>query len=165
MGLLNMKNMKTKRTLALFMLTAIIVSLFALPVSAAELGTEIIEQETIYYDDGSYLIITLEIDNNAKSGMGLMRAGVSGTKRATYYDSYGLAWVLNVHGSFTYNGSTSSCTSASSSVEIYRAGWSCTSHYATRSGATATAYGTFKNGLVTKKPVVSLYCSPSGVLS
>ena len=71
---------------------------------------------TEYFSDGSYIITTLTESQ--------MRSSKSGTKRQDFYSSSDvLQWRVVLNGTFTYNGTTSSCTSSSYSVTIYNNDW------------------------------------------
>lgn len=152
-----------KRFISAFLPILILFCTIALPVSAvSEEEYIIVSQETIYYEDGSYCIITVK-----ESPMVLTRSGASksGAKDYQYYAADGLGWTLTVNGSFIYPGTNTGsayCISASDSSRTYN-GWSCSSSYATYSGNTATAYGTFTR-TATKSGSVSLSCSPTGEL-
>lgn len=94
----------------------------------------------------------------------------SGSKTKEYENAAGeLLWSVTVYGTFTYNGTTSSCTSASRSTAAYGSDWSIKSSSASKSGncATATATATKKNlfGSQDYTATVNLYCSPYGILS
>lgn len=94
----------------------------------------------------------------------------SGSKTREYETSAGeVMWSVTVYGTFTYNGTTSSCTSASRSTAAYGSDWSIKSSSASKSGncATATATATKKNfiGSQDYTVTVNLYCSPYGILS
>ncbi len=139
---------------------AIFVLIFSLclPAVSALSAETIVSQERIDTEDGYYIITVTQyasVRSNEKRG----------SKKTDFYDADGLAWTLVVTGTFTYNGSTATATEAVSSRTIHNSKWSCTSHYAVCSGASATAYGTFKKMPLTKPASVTLTCSPDGRLS
>ena len=91
---------------------------------------------------------------------------VSGNKTRDYYNSSNqLVWSITVYGTFSFNGSSAEATDADYSYEVYSSDWSFVSGSASYSGATATASGRFKHGLLSTNATVSLTCSPSGKLS
>lgn len=116
-------------------------------------------------ENGDYIetIITYyETDDRA--------ATKSGSKISNYKNSSGvILWSVTVYGSFTYNGTTSSCTSVSHSTSSPGDGWSIKNSSSSRSGncATANATATLRKGLVSQdfSMTVNLYCSPYGILS
>jgi len=151
-----------KKFLALtLLLTLLCCTVFCFPASATETTKVTIEK----LDNGDYIetIITYyETDDRA--------ATRSGSKTNNYKNSAGdTLWSVTVHGTFTYNGTTSSCTSVSHSASAYADSWSIKSSSSSRSGncATANATATHK-GLIFSNDYsisVNLYCSPYGILS
>lgn len=116
-------------------------------------------------DNGDYIetIITY-FDTNERA------ATRSGSKTSNYKDGSGtIMWSVTVYGSYTYNGTTSSCTSVSHSTSSPGTGWSIKSSSSHKSGncATATATATLKKGIASQDftNTVNLYCSPYGILS
>ena len=121
--------------------------------------------ETIYFEDGSYLVTEMMISNSRASG------SVNGSKPSTYYNSSGVAqWKVVLSGSFSFTGSTSSCTSSSMDVIILDSSWYTISKNATRGGNSATGSATIGEKVggvtVTKIPVnLTLSCDANGNLS
>lgn len=79
-------------------------------------------------------------------------------------------WYVKVTGSFTYNGTSSSCTSASVSADTYSDNWKISDKSSKKSGnkATATATGNlyFNSSIIqTVTKTVTLSCSKTGELS
>lgn len=101
------------------------------------------------------------------------RAGgtVSGSKVKNYYDSKGtLCWQFVLNGSFSYTGSSATCTSSTCSVSIYSQGWYVISKNASKSGNTASANATMgeSSGGVLANQVsasLTLRCDKNGNLS
>ena len=93
------------------------------------------------------------------------------TRNAYAYHNGANVASLTLTASFTYNpGVSSSCTSASESHTVYADDWSCASASASKSGATASATGTFEKKflfitLETKTINVSMYCDSYGNIS
>ncbi len=78
--------------------------------------TRIVSEHCIENADGSYSIIIIKEESSKSSK--------SGTKVQKYFDSDGvLQWTVKAQGTFTYNGITSSCTSASNTVTISNNAW------------------------------------------
>ncbi len=117
------------------------------------------------FEDGSYLtdelIVVQYRVNNTKSG----------TRIRNYYTSDGtLEWKAVLSGTFTYTGTTSTCTSSSCNVTIYNSDWYTVSKSASKSGNTATASVTMGKKLlgvtVATIPVsLTLTCDNNGNLS
>lgn len=101
----------------------------------------------------------------------LARATKSGTKTVNYRNAAGnIVWSVSVHGNFTYNGSTSSCTSSTVSTTCPSSVWRIISKSARKSGSVAIGEATAKlysNGIPiqTLTREVRLTCSKSGTLS
>lgn len=151
-----------KKTIALTLILAFLCcTAFCFSTSATTATKTTIKK----LDNGDYIetIITYyEIDDRA--------ATKSGSKTNNYKNSAGeTMWSVTVYGTFTYNGTTSSCTSASHSASAYVSDWSIKSSSSSKSGncATANATATHK-GLIFSQDhsiTVNLYCSPYGILS
>ena len=111
---------KLYRTFFLFTVLLLISVFLTLPTFAA---TEAAEPQILMFEDGSYIVITIECDQlqdqDGVSGLA-DRSIKSGTKKYAYYDgSDTLAWEFCVHGTFTYDGLTATATGARHSYNIY----------------------------------------------
>lgn len=145
-----------KRVVSVLMLVFFLFS--ALPMAGA---AEAVSEERIELGDGYYLIA-----ETFQSGARASRS-VSGSKPYTCYDSAGTAlWKVTLYGTFTYTGSSATCTASSISTTIYDSSWSTGSKSASKSGNKATGSATMKKSTVKSVPVsLSLSCSASGSLS
>lgn len=132
-------------------------------------GLESNTSENVYYEyleDGSYYEITI-LENTMTRASGTKTA----TKRTKYVDNSNVTvWEVSVTGTFTYNGSTSTCTAASVAATSYTSNWKITSKSASKSGNKATAKATAKyyydGSLVTTvTKTVTLTCDKNGNLS
>lgn len=123
------------------------------------------ETERIEFDDGSYFTIVIEDIESRVSGT------KSGSKTYTYNSSSGTAlWKAVVRGTFTYNGSSATCTASSCDVTIYDSEWYVISKSASKSGNSATASVTMGHkilGITANKRTASLKltCDANGNLS
>lgn len=150
-----------KRIVSVIIFFMVVMHVFPLCAFAAE-TTETIE----YLADGSYIVTTVtESVTRANS-----------TKTASKTDRYynaddELQWLMVVTGTFTYDGSTSECTSVRGSTSIVESGkWYIISDSPTKSGPTATYTVTFGYralGITIDRPThsVSLTCDANGNLS
>lgn len=126
---------------------------------------EATSESTEYFEDGSYVVTQISFKETRASNTR------SGSKAKTYYASDNTKlFSLTVHGVFTYNGSTASCTSSSFAYNVYDSSWSFKSATASKSGATATASGTFVKKVLgittmTKTLTPTLTCDKDGNLS
>lgn len=140
-----------KRTYALVIVLLLCLNILASPASA--FGA----QKRIDYDDGSYAIITTEICNQT-------RAKISDSKIYTYYNASGQrCFAYTLRAAFTYNGITSSADECHYLADIYRRGWSLSTHQEYVSGNTAygSAVFTGPDGQ-TRSVNLSLTCSKNG---
>ena len=150
-----------KRILSIFLMIMTLIPIITFAVSA-----EGCDGNVIYLEDGSYIVVTVEIESASRS---------SGTKsgRATYnyYDSNGArGWTAVLNGTFTYTGSSATCTASNCNITIYDSAWYTVSKSASKSGNSATAAVTMGKKLlgvtVTRVPVdLILTCDANGNLS
>lgn len=152
-----------KRLLSVLLLMLIIVSIVPTEVFAVEQIT--VSEETILFEDGSRLQITIFESSTRASGT------KTGYAQCLYSGSDGAAeWRAILTGTFTYNGTTSTCTASSCSVTIYDNSWYNISKSASKSGNTATAtvtMGLKVLGVTVSKPTynLTLTCDKDGNLS
>lgn len=154
-----------KKIVAVF-LSVLMLLAFPVAAYADETDDTVVSSTVEYFEDGSYLVTTIEEQPT------LTRASTkSGSKSSKYYDSDDeLQWVVTVKGTFSYTGSSATCTSASTTYSIYDTSWKVTSATATKSGRTATGKFTVKKyvtfiPMITRNATVILSCSNSGTLS
>lgn len=92
-------------------------------------------------------------------------------KTGTYKNTNGqVLWSVTVTGTFTYNGSTSSCTKSTVSTSVVDNTWKIASSSSSKTGNKASAVATAKyyvGGTVvsTQTKTITLTCSQTGVLS
>ena len=157
--------MKKNILISVILSLAVLVSCFSMPVYAAK-ENDIVNTSIEYFDDGSYMVITITeeaINSRATTKIA--------SKTSSYKDSDGtVLWTYKITGTFSYTGTSSTCTAVSDSYTISSDYWHMDSHSTSRSGN--TAYGTvtmkckFLN--ITTKTVthdMQLSCSATGVLS
>lgn len=149
--------------LLLALISVLSCSVFAF---AADDGQTAENEYVEYFDDGSYLVATVTYEET------LARAStVSGSKKGVLYNSDGEALITFVlQGSFSYTGSSATCTSSSVSYNVHNSSWKVTSATASKSGSTAIGDFTAKRYLLlvpveTKTVAIKLSCSSTGVLS
>lgn len=150
-----------KKSFTLFLAVLMILSLLPVQAFAAD-------STVTYDDDGGYTVITIEEDQYS-----LTRATntKSGSIKYEHFATTGdLQWKAVMHATFTYNGSTSSCTSVNSlTVKVYDDIWSLDSKSYSKSGNTATGNVTMAIKLLVgsgKVPItLTLSCDKNGNLS
>ena len=161
-----MKNTK----LIMTVLTALIM-IFALsvPVMADETTGETVESVTVeYLEDGSYYETVVTVDDTVGDDSGIMSTAKTktGSKKASYKNKSGdVLWYVKVTGKFTYNGSTSKCTSASATAASNSSSWKITDKSSSRSGNKAIGKATAKEQSTSLTRTVTLSCSKTGKLS
>lgn len=154
-----------------FMTTLVVILFTSLPTSAAaDLSCKTID----YLEDGSYFVTVIEADSIDTTHFLLAESNsssCSGKKTSTYFSSSGeKLWAITVTGTFTYTGSSATCTKVSSAKTSYSSSWKVSSISSTKKGntASATATGThYKNSTAIESVTrtVTLTCSKTGVLS
>lgn len=150
-----------KKSFTLFLAVLMILSLLPVQAFAAD-------STVTYDDDGGYTVITIEEDQYS-----LTRATntKSGSIKYEHFATTGdLQWKAVMHATFTYDGSTSSCTSVNSlTVKVYDDIWSLDSKSYSNSGNTATGNVTMAIKLLVgsgKVPItLTLSCDKNGNLS
>lgn len=149
-----------RRFVSCCLLLAMVVSMLSTGVSAEGNNNQI-----IHFDDGSYMIIFVE-DISPRA----VNTRVA-NKYYTYYDgSDNVEWEAKLNASFTYDGTSATCTSANCTVTIYESRWYEISNTTTRSGNTATTQLTMGEkflGITISKPqyTITLTCDKDGNLS
>lgn len=148
-----------KRAIVLILLFALIpISVFAAPEEAAECSIT-------YFEDGSYLVvelITMDIRSDSTK---------TSTKNYTYYEGDNtVQWRGTLSATFTYNGTSATCTVSVCTVSITNGNWYTISKSSSKSGNTAYGYLTmgrkFAGVTVEEKSVtMKMACSPTGVIS
>lgn len=125
------------------------------------------DQYVEYLDDGSYIVTEITSGSIAT----LAATTINKSKSSNYYNSDNTKeWTVTVNGTFTYTGSSATCTRATVSYNIYNNSWKVTSAAPSKSGNKATGAFTVKKyalGLPYKtvNRTVTLTCSNTGVCS
>lgn len=111
---------------------ATLLFLTMLPVNSFAVSETEITENVIYLDNGSYITIELsQLDSRASGSK-------RGTKTYTYRGSDGVEeWRAVLTGTFTYTGSSASCTAVSCNVTITDTNWYEVSKTTSKSGASA----------------------------
>jgi len=163
-----------KKTTSL-LLALVLVLMFALPsfaVSADPAASATLGQvvHTEYYSDGSYSeIVITEGLSSSETTRGTQTK--SGTKGSTFYNANGVQlWRVEITGTFTYDGSTATCTNVTKATFIYDSAWKVTAESCSKSGNKAMGSFTVKRYTLlvpvqTENVSLTLTCSASGTLS
>lgn len=125
-----------------------------------------VQTQIEYLEDGSYYVTTITTEQ------GLERSVKSGSKSTQYFDaSNKLQWTFTVTGTFSYNGSSSSCTKATYSLNIANDAWKKESASAYASGNRAVGKVSMQEYLLflpkgdAVNRTITLTCDAKGNLS
>ncbi len=138
---------------------------FIFPINAMAASIQSTEERSVYFEDGSYITVTLSEVQTRASGT------KSGSKTYRSYTSDGTEeWRAVLTGTFTYTGSSATCTASSCNITISNTAWYVVSKTATKSSNTAKASITMGRKLLgvtieKKSADLSLSCSANGTLS
>lgn len=155
---------KTRKLLCFALCIAFVIASFTTVFAETD------SSEIEYLEDGSYFETIIEEDNPSMSLFSTTKTK-SSSKTVYYKNSNNTTlWYVKVNGKFTYNGSTSSCTSSQVTAAAPASTWSVTNKKASKSGSTAKASATGVkkvNGITTQTVprTVTLTCSKNGNLS
>lgn len=149
-----------KKCISFFVTFLLVICLLPVETFAAE-------NRVVYYDDGSYEVITITVDMKETRATGTKTGMITKDRRNSDGE---LEWRASMKATFTYDGSTSRCTSVDSpSVVIYDNTWSLDSKSCSKSGNTATGNITMAKKLLLgsgKVPItLTLSCDKNGNLS
>ncbi|MDD6011451.1 MAG: hypothetical protein PUC33_01255 [Oscillospiraceae bacterium] len=147
---------------SLLMILALSVNTFAVA------GTDDIpaETNTVYFEDGSYMVTEIMTENTARATQ-----TKSGSKVISFYSGDDeIQWSATLRGTFSYTGSSATCTASSITYTIYDSKWKIPTATASKSGNTATGHVVAKKyflGIATKtvERDITLTCSATGTLS
>lgn len=148
------------------LLISILIIIPSLSLNSFALSTLNSESSAIYLENGNYIIITLE-------DITLSRASNTKTGRRTlnYYNSDNeVLWSATLTATFTYTGTSATCTSTNITHNINDSSWNIISATSSRSGNTATGNVIAKHyfagiPIKTVEETFSITCSATGVLS
>lgn len=164
-----------KKTISLLLLLAMVSGIFYTGGTTAKAAVmaDPAQAEIVLLDNGDYLETTISSDMPVvSSGISTMATTKTITKtKTTYYknSSGDTMWSIAIHATFTYNGSTSKCTSCSHSTTCPGKTWKIKSASSSKSGNTATAKATAtQSTLFLSKDYtrsVTISCSKNGTVS
>lgn len=152
-----------KRYLTVIILALLVVSM--LPIGAFAVADVQETENIIYLDDGSYITIELSCMESRASGT------KTGSKTYTYYGSDDVeSWRAVLRGTFSYTGSSATCTASSCDVTISNTAWYVVSKTASKSGSSAVGeltMGLKWLGITIDKETISMRitCDANGNLS
>ena len=146
-------------------IVCMLLLVLVLPNSVQATAVKEQSEDVIYFDDGSYITVEISmIETRANSTK-------SGKKTYVYNSSGGdELWRAVLSGTFTYTGTTATCTASSGSVTITNDAWYTVSKTASKSGASAVLDLTMGRKIlgitIEKKSIdMKLTCDKNGNLS
>lgn len=149
-----------KRYVCIIVMLVILLSGMSVDTHASQTDVEI-----LYFADGSYATIEIITVESRASG------SITASKPYTYYNSDGvMQWKAVLKGTFTYTGTSATCTSATMDTTIYDSSWYTISRSASKSGNMATGTASIgeriSNITINRVPVsLTLSCSNNGSVS
>lgn len=145
-----------KKAFSMLMVVLLVFSM-AFPTFAAQSSENTVQT----FSDGSYCVITLETDYQTRSSTR------SATKTYTYYNGDDeCQWLFMVHGTFSYDGTTSEAVSAKGAYTIVNREWSLTDSEVYCQGAYAIGEAVFEHPSDGTVPItVTIYCDKNGNIS
>lgn len=154
-----------KKTISLLF---VLLLLTAIPIQAyaAEYNAVLPDYDIEYFDDGTYCVTAFEETASALSSTTKTK-----TKTSTFYNSSDeKLWSVSLTGTFTYTGSSATCTKSSVSYASYKSNWKITSATASKSGRKAIGefvakYYTLGVPTNTVNKTLTISCSNSGVFT
>lgn len=160
-----------KFTVLLLTFVMTFVALGSISANAAEAPKET-QIQIEYLENGDYIETVIKDETPDDTSIPPLATTKTITKSKTNYykNSAGeVMWSVKITGTFTYDGSTSKCTSCSHSTSAPGTAWSIKSSSSSKSGntATANATATYKTATVTKdySMSVTIKCSANGTVS
>lgn len=160
-------NKRLRILIVSLLLLSLLVSTFGIPAFASEPEDDIlISRSVVYHDDGSWDEIVVNCFPASRSVM-----QITGSVSKKHYDSSNqLVWKVKLTGTFQYDGTSSVCTNAYTTVNLYQSGWTVISENTTHSGNTAhsvVTLGMYVGGALMTAGYsnLSLSCDKNGNLS
>ncbi len=153
-----------KKIIALFCAMLILISF---PITALANDETAISSYVEYLDDGSYIVT----ENETRNISVMATSTKSHVKTSTYYNADNeKLWSITLTGTFTYTGSSATCTKSTATYTIYNSRWKVTSAVASKSGRKAVGDFTAKLytlGIPVKTVTrtLTISCSNTGVCS
>lgn len=152
-----------KRFFSLVLAAVLLVVL--LPFKTYAVVNSQVDEDVVYFEDGSYITIELSWTETRASGT------KTGSKTYRFNNSNGVEqWRAVLKGTFSYTGSSATCTAASCDVTISNSAFYVVSKNVSKSGNAALCelvMGKKKLGITVSKDTVnmSITCDANGNLS
>ena len=121
-----------------------------------------------YFEDGSYMITTIEVEKN---NIARATSTVTGSKTVEMYSVSDVKMVtLKLTATFSYTGSSATCTNVSPTFTVHDSNYRVTKSTGTKSGNKGVGDFTVKHYVLgvpinTKNVTITITCSNTGTLS
>lgn len=161
-----------KKLITLFSIIALLLGTLYSNASTADAAAFTAQTEIIPLDNGDYIETTITGIPTAPSGISTLSAAKTVTKSKTsrYKNKSGdTLWSVTIRATFSYNGTTSKCTSCSHSTTCPSNSWKIKSASSNKSGNSATAKVIvthfYSNDSTDYIKSVTISCSKNGTVS
>lgn len=157
-----------KKFIVLIITVIMIFSVLSVSV-CAESNSTIVLETTEYFEDGSYSITVLTVNNETAVSKEISTK--TGSKTTVFYNADNEKMVtVKLTASFSYTGSSATCTSVTPSYTIHDSHWRVTNSTGTKSVNKAIGEFTAKRYVLgiptqTVDKTLTITCSNTGVLS
>lgn len=157
-----------KNLLSLILAVITVFSVSSVVVSA-KTNDSVISENTEFFEDGSYIVTTLTVED--KDIISKATSTKTGSKTVIIYNANDEKMVtMKLTASFSYTGTSATCTSTSTSYTIHNSYWKVTSATSSKSGNKAIGEFTAKKytlGIPTqiRDVTITITCSNTGILS
>ena len=145
------------KKVSILLVIALIISLLV-PFNVS--ATAQTDTQRFVFSDGSYIILEISETGSRASNT------KSGDKVYTYYSASDVRqWKATVIGTFTYDGTTATCTAVSTNFTVYASGWALDSVSKYKSGNKAIGDFYISCSVWETSVRVQLTCDKNGNLS
>lgn len=157
-----------KKIISVLLAVLAVFSIFTVSVFAEE-QTEIVSETTEYFEDGSYMVTTIEVED--ENSIARATSTKTGSKTVIFYNADDEKMVtVKLTATFSYTGSSATCTNVSPTFTVHNTMWRVTKATGTKSGNKGIGEFTVKKyvlGILTqqKDTTITITCSNTGTLS
>ena len=156
------------KKIMLFLLSIIIIFSNLSFAVYAEVDQTVVSETTVYFEDGSYMVTSLVVEDTL-----ITRATstTSGSKKVIIYNANDEKLVeLKLSATFSYTGSSATCTNVAPTFTVYNSNWRVTKSTGTKSGNKGIGEFIAKKytlGINTQtiEETITITCSNTGTLS
>lgn len=157
-----------KKILSVLMAVITLFSIFTVCAFAEEKSADVVET-TEYFEDGSYVVTTLEVED--ENSMARATSTKTGSKTVIFYNADDEKMVtVKLTATFSYTGSSATCTNVSPTFTVHESTYRVTKATGTKSGNQGIGEFTVKHyflgvAIQTRETTITITCSNTGTLS